>query len=67
MPSATDGNWQTVVTAPFDRDLELAVISCGEAHSLVFPCRRVLNGWIDAETKSRVDVRPTHWRDWTKS
>ena len=56
--------WQPVSTAPFDRDLELAVVSLGEGHALVFPCRRVLDGWIDAETKKRVEVYPTHWREW---
>ncbi len=60
------GMWKEIATAPFDRDLELAVISSGEAHSLVFPCRRVLGGWASAETKARIDVHPTHWREWTK-
>lgn len=67
MLPAKDGQWQTVVSAPFDRDLELAVIDCGEAHALVFPCRRILNGWINAETKVRLDLYPTHWREWNKS
>jgi hypothetical protein len=56
--------WQHVSTAPFDRDLELAVIDDDGPHALVFPCRRILNGWMKAETKERLDVRPTHWRDW---
>jgi hypothetical protein len=30
----------------------------------VFPCRRILGGWIDAETKGWIDLRPTHWREW---
>jgi hypothetical protein len=56
--------WQQVSTAPFDRDLELAVIDDDGPHALVFPCRRILNGWMKVETKERMDVRPTHWRDW---
>jgi hypothetical protein len=56
--------WHHVSTAPFDRDLELAVIDDDGPHALVFPCRRILNGWMKAETKERLDVRPTHWRDW---
>jgi hypothetical protein len=56
--------WQQVSTAPFDRDLELAVIDDDGPHALVFPCRRILNGWMKVETKERLDVRPTHWRDW---
>lgn len=57
--------WQPVATAPFDRDLELAVISGDEVHALVFACRRAFHGWIDAETEEPIDVEPTHWRTWT--
>jgi hypothetical protein len=56
--------WQRIETAPFDRDLELAVIGYDGVHALVFPCRRILSSWIDAESKERIDVRPTHWREW---
>ena len=56
--------WQQASTAPFDRDLELAVIDDDGPHALVFPCRRILNGWMKVETKERLDVRPTHWREW---
>jgi hypothetical protein len=56
--------WQPIATAPFDRDIELAVIDGWGAHTLVFPCRRSLDGWIDPTTGKRVDVRPTHWREW---
>ncbi len=67
MVPTKDDNWQPVVSAPFNRDLGLAVINYGEAHALVFPCRRVLGGWINAETKARLDVRPRHWREWNES
>jgi hypothetical protein len=50
--------------APFDRDLELAVIDYHGVHALVFPCRRILGGWSQAETKKPVTVYPTHWREW---
>jgi len=60
----THAMWQDVSTAPFNRDLELAVIDDDGAHALVFPCRRILNGWMKVETKERLDVRPTHWREW---
>ena len=56
--------WQTVPSAPFDRDLELAVIDGDGTHVLVFPCRRVDGGWTKAQTRARLDVNPTHWRDW---
>jgi hypothetical protein len=57
-------DWQPISTAPFDRDLELAVIGYDGVHTLAFPCRRILGSWINAETKQRIDVRPTHWREW---
>ena len=61
--SATD--WLPVSSAPFDRDLELAVIDRNGPHTPAFPCRRILGSWINAETKEGIDVRPTHWREWT--
>ena len=58
--------WQPIATVPFDRDLELAVISnATDMHALVFPCRRVLRGWVKAGTNAPVNVYPTHWREWT--
>lgn len=56
--------WQPIVSAPFDRDLELAVLSDHDEHALAFACRRVPGGWINAETKRWVEVHPSHWRDW---
>ncbi len=58
--------WQTIRTAPFCRDLQLAVINAGGVYALVFPCRRVLRGWVKAETNEYVYVRPTHWREWSE-
>jgi hypothetical protein len=56
--------WQSITTAPFDQDLELAVIDRDGPHALVFPCRRILGGWMKALTRERIDVHPTHWRTW---
>jgi hypothetical protein len=56
--------WQLIGSAPFDRDLELAVIDRDGEHALAFPCRRVANGWIGTADRQMVDVRPTHWREW---
>jgi hypothetical protein len=50
--------------APFDRDLELAVIEYYGTDALVFPCRRILNGWLKSGTQEQIYVRPTHWREW---
>jgi hypothetical protein len=56
--------WERISTAPFDRDLEIAVIDEDGPHALVFACRRILDGWVKAKTKERLDVHPTHWREW---
>jgi hypothetical protein len=56
--------WQPISTAPFERDLELSVQDDDEHHALVFPCRRISSGWVNAETKRWLDLRPTHWRGW---
>lgn len=56
--------WHPIVTAPFNRDLELAVQDRDGTHALVFPCRRILTGWIASNTHERLDVSPTHWRAW---
>lgn len=57
--------WESISTAPFAKDLELAVIDNDGPHALVFPCQRILNGWMNADTKERLDIRPTHWRAWS--
>lgn len=56
--------WENISTAPFDRDLEVAVIEGDSLHALVFACRRTLGGWIRAKTRERLTVNPTHWRPW---
>ncbi|QOZ28483.1 hypothetical protein CI1B_45460 [Bradyrhizobium ivorense] len=58
--------WEGIAVAPYDRDLELAVIEGNAIHRLVFPCRRTLGGWIKAETAERIVVQPTHWRPWVR-
>ena len=58
--------WQAIATAPFDRDICLAVRDYSGTHALAFPCRRILGGWIKAATMERVDVHPTHWREWSE-
>jgi hypothetical protein len=57
-------DWQPIASAPFDCDLELAVIDKDGPHAVVFPCRRTDDGWINAKSKQRIGVRPTHWREW---
>lgn len=66
-PIISSMEWQTIAIAPFDREVELAVIGYDGVHALAFPCRRVLGGWVHAETRKQIDVRPTHWREWPKT
>jgi hypothetical protein len=52
--------WRPAATAPFDRHIALSVPQHGEVVLLVFPCRRVADGWVNAETGKRLAVLPTH-------
>lgn len=61
---ANRGEWRPVDAAPFDRDLEIAVIRGATPHAVAFPCRRILRGWMKAKTREHLKVRPTHWRAW---
>jgi hypothetical protein len=56
--------WENIESAPSDRDLELAVIEGDHVHQLIFACRRTAGGWVNAATRTRVLVNPTHWRLW---
>ena len=57
-------SWIPVSSAPFDRGLELAFIDHSGTHTIVFPCRRIVGGWMDAKTKRRLEIELTHWREW---
>jgi len=56
--------WETISTAPFGPDLELAVIEGDRVHSLVFACRRAPDGWVKVQTLEHIVLHPTHWRPW---
>ena len=59
--------WQPISTAPYDCDLELAILDHAGEHALVFPCRRAgTDTWVDVLTKKYIKVRPTHWREWSE-
>jgi hypothetical protein len=57
--------WEKVSAAPYDRDLELAVIEGDHVYALVFACRRTASGWIKIPSMERVTISPTHWRMWS--
>jgi hypothetical protein len=54
--------WLPVSIAPSDADLEVGVMDKRGIHALVFPCRKLGLEWVDAVTKKRIDIQPTHWR-----
>ena len=58
-------DWKPIDTAPFGRDVELAVIDDDGEHALAFPCQRFVGGWMNTMTKKEISVLPTHWRIWT--
>ena len=60
----TKNMWRDISSAPRDREITLAVIDTEGLHALVMPCRRIADGWVNATTGTRLDVRPTHWREW---
>ncbi len=64
METISQPEWQPIATAPFGRDLELAVFDADGSHALVFPCRRAVGGWVTAKSAAMVIVHPTHWREW---
>jgi hypothetical protein len=57
--------WEGISTAPYDRDLELAVIEGNRVYPLVFACRRTTSGWVKTTSRERVLISPTHWRPWS--
>jgi hypothetical protein len=59
--------WLPVSIAPFGGDLEVCVFDKRDIHALVFPCHRAAMGWIDSTTQQRLDIEPTHWRNWSES
>jgi hypothetical protein len=59
--------WLPVSIAPPDVDLEVCVMDGREIHALIFPCRKSGPAWVNATTKKRVDIEPTHWRKWDEN
>ena len=57
--------WKEIVGAPpLERDLEVAVIDEAGIHPIAFPCRYKDAVWVNAVTRKRIEINPTHWRDW---
>lgn len=59
--------WLLVSIAPRDTNLEVGVMdNRGDVVALVFPVRRSGTDWVDAATRKRIEIAPTHWRKWTE-
>jgi putative transposase len=57
-----------VSIAPSDADPKVCVMGYdGIVHALSFPYHRHKTGWVDASTRKRIDIEPTHWRTWTEN
>ena len=59
--------WLAVSIAPSNTDLEVCVMDKHGVHALVFPVRKSGTDWVDAATKKRIDILPTHWRKWAEN
>jgi hypothetical protein len=55
-------DWQPISTAPLDTEIEVCVIE-GQPHVLIGVCRLTASGWVHADTKHLLNIRPTHWRE----
>jgi|HubBroStandDraft_2_1064218.scaffolds.fasta_scaffold42807_3 hypothetical protein len=56
--------WLSVSITPVDGELEVCVMDKRGLHVLAFPVRKSGMDWVDAVTKKRIDLAPTHWRPW---
>jgi hypothetical protein len=54
--------WQPITGAPSGEDVEVLVADNFGSYALAFPCRLTRDGWVNANTDSPLEVRPTHWR-----
>jgi hypothetical protein len=71
MPSSSSNvapsKWLSVLITPADGELEVCVMDKRGLHVLAFPVRKSGTDWVDAVTKKRIDLVPTHWRLWRKN
>jgi len=55
--------WQTIVTAPFDRDIEVAVLNERGYEVFALFVRRTQAGWLANRIDDFLAIAPTHWRE----
>jgi len=57
--------WLPASIARVDTNLEVGVMDKrGNVVALVFPVHKKGTYWVDAVSKTPIDIRPTHWRAW---
>ena len=62
-PKQTNRFWKPIDSAPSDREVELQVSDNFGSYTLTFPCRLTSTGWVNANSKGRLEGEPTHWRE----
>jgi hypothetical protein len=60
----TNPEWQSIDTAPLDRDVQVGINVEGGVLPIFFPCRRTEGGWMNAIVRAPLLHEPTCWREW---
>jgi len=62
--------WKSADTAPAGVPLQVLVTdgsSESEDYLLPYPCQLTPDGWVNAATGSRLEVRPTRWKPFVET
>jgi hypothetical protein len=59
--------WQPIVSAPINRDLEVRVADSMGHYALMCPCKLIPEqGWINSWLQTPLSHDPVEWREWTE-
>ncbi len=59
--------WQPILTAPIDRDLEVRVADSMGHYALMCPCKFIPEqGWINSWLQTPLLHDPVEWREWSE-
>ena len=59
--------WQPILTAPINRDLEVRVADPVGHYALMCPCKLIPEqGWINSWLQTPLSHDPVEWREWTE-
>jgi hypothetical protein len=62
-PKQNNRFWKPIESAPPDQVVELQVADAFGPYTLNFPCLLTEDGWVNANSRGRLEVEPTHWRE----